>query len=309
MSAPTKQGIDYFPFDVDLLDDEALDRLREKYGCVINDVYIALLCLLYKKYGYYIPYETKKEQDDCTWYVFKKVRGGKFSPRQSVIPELIEGLVAGGLFSADHYPKIITSERAQETYYTATVERKTIDINPEYWIVSDDRMRKLSQKHPYWLSLHKNGNSDGQNPYSSENQCKSSENQCKSSEKPLKESKGSTIKKVSKKDISINESDDGNVPQMRDDGTYDLDEVSAWERKRPHAAIMDELGVSGIYRTTLENFLRYCHAHGHFIMNDKLTDIICRLDNHYGQGDEADEEKAKSLESAMRLGYYDVKEK
>ena len=303
MPAPTKQGIDYFPFDVDLLDDEALDRLREQYGCVINDVYISLLCLLYKKYGYYIPYETKKERDDCTWFVFKKVRGGKFSPRQQVIPELIEGLVAGGLFSADHYPKIITSERAQATYYKATVERTTIDINSEYWILSEEKMRKLSQKHPYWLSLHKNEILDDENQSSSEEQGKSSEEQGKSSEKTLKESKGNTIKKVSKKDV-YKEQASSDEPFLREDGTYAVEE---WERTRSHADIMNELGVDGAYRKTLENFLRYCHAHGHFIMNDKLTDIICRLDNYYGIYDE--DGKIASLESAMRLGYYDVKEK
>ena len=152
--AVKKEGLDYFPFSVDLLEDEKLDILREEYGVVANDVYISLLCLLYKKKGYYIPYETDIEKKDCVWFIYKRVRGGRYPVQQNAIPAVIESLVSQGLFSGRYFPKIITSERAQRTYYSATVERKadSLDIKKEYWLLSIEDMEKLSKKHPYYLS-------------------------------------------------------------------------------------------------------------------------------------------------------------
>ena len=152
--AVKKEGLDYFPFSVDLLEDEKLDILREEYGVVANDVYISLLCLLYKKKGYYIPYETDIEKKDCVWFIYKRVRGGRYPVQQNAIPAVIESLVSQGLFSGRYFPKIITSERAQRTYYSATVERKadSLDIKQEYWLLSIEDMEKLSKKHPYYLS-------------------------------------------------------------------------------------------------------------------------------------------------------------
>ena len=176
MARPTKQGLDYFPFDVDLLEDEKLDFLREQYGAIINDVYISLLCFLYKKKGYYIPYETEAEKQDCIWFIYKNIRGGKYPVKKESIPELIEACVARGLFSSDHYPKIITSERAQATFYSCTVDRTDINVEPEKWILTDEQMGKLSKKHSYYLSLHSNS-------YSTEKPSKSTEKPSKSTEK------------------------------------------------------------------------------------------------------------------------------
>ena len=157
-----KEGLDYFPFSVDLLEDETLDILREDYGVVVNDVYISLLCLLYKKKGYYVPYETEKEKKDCVWFIYKRVRGGRYPVQQNSIPKVIESLVSQGLFSGRYFPKIITSERAQRTYYSATVDRKadSLNIKPEYWLLSIEDMEKLSKKHPYYLSCTQISKSD-----------------------------------------------------------------------------------------------------------------------------------------------------
>ena len=163
-----KEGLDYFPFSVDLLDDEKLDILREDYGVVVNDVYISLLCLLYKKKGYYIPYETDIEKKDCVWFIYKRVRGGRYPVQQNAIPVVIESLVSQGLFSGRYFPKIITSERAQRTYYSATVDRKadSLNIKPEYWLLSIEDMEKLSKKHPYYLSCTQISKSDDLKPKS-----------------------------------------------------------------------------------------------------------------------------------------------
>lgn len=200
MARPTKQGLDYFPFDVDLLEDEKLDFLREQYGAIINDVYISLLCFLYKKKGYYIPYETEAEKQDCIWFIYKNIRGGKYPVKKESIPELIEACVARGLFSSDHYPKIITSERAQETFYSCTVDRTDINVEPEKWILTDEQMGKLSKKHSYYLSLHSAS-------FSTEKPSKSTEKSSKSTEKLLNKSKVKESKeeKIYKKESEFSE--------------------------------------------------------------------------------------------------------
>lgn len=222
MARPSKQGLDYFPFDVDLLDNEALDFLRERYGAIINDIYIALLCFLYKKKGYYIPYETETDKQDCIWYIYKKIRGGKYPAKKESIPEMIEACVAQGLFSGDHYPKIITSERAQATFYSCTVERRDVEVDPKKWILDDETMGRLSKKHSYYLSLHSNS-------YSTEKQSYSDEKRSKSTEKPLNKSK------VNKKEIykeNPEESDEIREPFPLIAKESDFSESAGKNRKR-----------------------------------------------------------------------------
>ena len=222
MARPSKQGLDYFPFDVNLLDNEALDFLRERYGAIINDIYIALLCFLYKKKGYYIPYETETDKQDCIWYIYKKIRGGKYPAKKESIPEMIEACVAQGLFSGDHYPKIITSERAQATFYSCTVERRDVEVDPKKWILDDETMGRLSKKHSYYLSLHSNS-------YSTEKQSYSDEKRSKSTEKPLNKSK------VNKKEIykeNPEESDEIREPSPLIAKESDFSESAGKNRKR-----------------------------------------------------------------------------
>lgn len=160
MSNLKPEGMSYFPFSVDLFEDEALERVRDEFGVVVNSVYVLMLCYLYKKKGYYIPYSTNKEKEDLHWYIYKRVQGGKYKIQLQVLPKVIEALVARELFSRELSPKIITSKRAQETYYRATVDRKAVEINPDYWLLNDVEMRKISQKHPYYLMLHPELKSD-----------------------------------------------------------------------------------------------------------------------------------------------------
>lgn len=274
MPAPTKEGLEYFPFDVDLLDNDDLDFLREKYGVVINDIYIALLTLLYRKKGYYIPYDTKQEQKECVWYIFKRVRGGKYPVKQEAIPEMIEALVAQGLFSGSHYPKIITSERAQKTYYSATVERKpeSFNIISEYWLLDDATMRKLSKRHPYYLFLHPEANSD-------EERSKSGDYQSNSEGKLLKESKVniSSIEdiKVSKKECN-----------KKKNQSYD--------------ELFENMGVTLNVKEALIEFIRHLQANGTILINSRLEDIIVELDMRFMTDESA---KVKYIKDAISKGY------
>lgn len=336
MAAPTKEGIDYFSFDVDLLDDDDFDFLRESYGLIINDVYIGLLTLLYREKGYYVPYETEEDKEKCVWYLYKRVRGGKHSVQKESIPTVIEALVSRGKFSRSHYPKIITSERAQKTYYKATVERKieSFNIIPEYWMLNEETMRKLSKVHPYYLFLYPESKSDG-------NQSKSDGNQSKSddlSESKVKDVSNDTLEER-KKEIDKNnhqpnfsEMTDEELaewaenPQMEfiDENFYEIYEKCLEERKRrieknsfngkvtkglyrlqSYDEVMDFWKVSETVKIALKSFLQHCALNKHICTNDKLVGIIHRLNAFYGIDDKG---KVESLQRAISGGYYDIKE-
>lgn len=76
-------------------------------------------------------------------------------------------------------------------------------------------------------------------------------------------------------------------------------------RLRSHAEIMEELGVSRTLRPTLQEFLRHCFINKHLVTNEKLTDIIERLNDYYEDDEEG---KCASLTKAINGGYYDIVE-
>ncbi|MCI1958858.1 MAG: DUF4373 domain-containing protein [Clostridia bacterium] len=145
MAAPIKTGLDYFPFDVDLLSDRKLRRCKLKYGYTATMIYIALLSILYKDKGYYIDY-SDRHKDDVVWEVLEYMQG-KYQPAAETVTEVIEDLVACELFSGDQFKsKTITSIRAQKIYYRSTVDRKAVDIDFDKWLLSEDEMKAISEK-------------------------------------------------------------------------------------------------------------------------------------------------------------------
>lgn len=149
MPAPKKKGLDYFPFGVDLLDDPKLIKPRMKYGSLAPYIYICLLKILYKDEGYFIDFRNK---EIVLWQLLNYCQGGNYTVKQETVEGVIDILVACELFSGDLYRLgIITSRRAQATYYSATVDRKTVDIDENIWLLTIEEMKSLSAKHCYYL--------------------------------------------------------------------------------------------------------------------------------------------------------------
>lgn len=145
MAAPIKTRLDYYPREIGLAKDRKFRPLKLKYGFAPVDIYEALLDLIYGDKGYYIEY-SPKTKDSVIWDIFEYLQA-KYQPTAETIEEIIEGLVACELFSDDLFKKqILSSNRIQETYYKCTVERSTIDINFDIWILSKDKMKSISSK-------------------------------------------------------------------------------------------------------------------------------------------------------------------
>ena len=59
-------------------------------------------------------------------------------------------------------------------------------------------------------------------------------------------------------------------------------------------------------RAALGQFIRHCMANGQVLTNDRFEDLICRLFDYYGAGDEKG--MCDSLYRAINGGYFDIRE-
>jgi hypothetical protein len=169
LAAPHKVTLDYFPHEVTLSVDSKFNALKRKFGFYVPYIYERILEIAYGRdgEGYYIKYSTEREKENCIEAVLQACVG-KYTPEPAVIAEIIEGLTAYGLFD-DRHPGIITSKRMQKNYYAATVDRKGVTIDNEIWELTFDEMKKLSQRHSYYIFLNGESNSDDNQPNNSIN--------------------------------------------------------------------------------------------------------------------------------------------
>ena len=272
-----KCGLKTFPLSVDL--DDGVKLVEAEFGLKGYAVVIKLYQAIYSR-GYYMKWDIDTQLLFMRDYCLVEVG-------RSLLSEIVACCVRRGVFESTLFEKyqILTSKRIQETFLTATKRSTKVIFEKEYAL-------------PIVYTFIENADKNGKTVnifFKNATDCM----QFQTKERKGKESKES--KKVSKEEIYIKSSSVAEPP-LREDGTYDFEE---WDKRRSHASIMDEMHVDGMYREKLEAFLRYCAAHGHFIMNDVLIDIICRLNEFY-EDDETG--KIKSLERAINGGYYDVKE-
>ncbi len=135
--ADFKSGLDYYSHYIGMTKDSKLRKIRKKYGSVGVDVWLAVLDLIYSDKGYYIAYGNEDEIDDVTWKVSDYVKG-KYAPDVTTVEEII----GGDLFKLG----ILSSKRVQLQYYASTVERKAVEVTPEYWLISVSEMKKVSER-------------------------------------------------------------------------------------------------------------------------------------------------------------------
>lgn len=137
MARPVKEGLDYFPFDVDFATNEKTEAITGEFGPKGVLIFIYLLAAIYRK-GYYLEWtELAKNQ------LVNRVSGATGELVGLVVKRLIEyGTFNKDLFLSDN---VLTSQRIQETFTDATKRRK-------------------SQKPTlYWIDAYNNSSSDGVN--------------------------------------------------------------------------------------------------------------------------------------------------
>lgn len=129
MARPVKEGLDYFPFDVDFATNEKTEAITGEFGPKGVLIFIYLLAAIYRK-GYYLEWtELAKNQ------LVNRVSGATGELVGLVVKRLIEyGTFNKDLFLSDN---VLTSQRIQETFTDATKRRKS-QKPTLYWINADN---------------------------------------------------------------------------------------------------------------------------------------------------------------------------
>lgn len=143
MGRQPKIGLDFWLRDVRLFRDPKLRRPRQEFGYLAPYVYECLLDILYGDKGYYIDYRGE-ERDNVLWQLLELTQG-RYPVTVETLANVIDSLVASGLFSGDQYRRgFITSARAQKGYFSATIDRKVVLVDFSIWLLSEDEMRELN---------------------------------------------------------------------------------------------------------------------------------------------------------------------
>lgn len=180
MGRNRKQGLDYFPFDVDFFSDLKIRKLIKCQGGKAVTVYALLLCNIYKN-GYYMRWDKELP------FIISEQTGYD----EVYIQEVIKSCFTVGLFSKELYEmeKVITSIGIQERYQSiCSLSRRICDIK-EYGLISSEK-----------------------NTFSSEEKAISSEEKSiTSEEKPI-----SSAKSTQRKEKEINKENTTNVVSKKD---------------------------------------------------------------------------------------------
>lgn len=120
MARPTKQGLDYFPFDVDFFEDEKIEAISGEFGIKGELVVIRLLCAIYRN-GYYIEWN-----DILKMKLLKKLSGVGVELLDLIVARLVTwGFFDKPLFNS---AQVLTSKGIQSRFREATKRRSTGEI-------------------------------------------------------------------------------------------------------------------------------------------------------------------------------------
>ncbi len=173
MARPQKEGLDYFPLDVDIDQDDKIQLIEAKFGIVGFGIIVKLLMKIYKE-GYFYEW-TEKEQ-----LLFSRRINVDINQANDVINECLKW----GLFDKNLYEKnnILTSKGIQRRYMEAVTRRKQVNIIKEFFLLNPS-------KYPNIVFANINSTNDNNNTLSNDVNVNIYP-QSKVKESKVKESKG-----------------------------------------------------------------------------------------------------------------------
>lgn len=149
MARTVKNGLEYFPFDVDFFQDLRIRKLIKYQGGKAITVYALLLCLIYKS-GYYIKWDNELP------FIISEQTGYD----EAYIQEVINCCLSIGLFSKELFKseRVMTSNGIQKRYMNINrISKRTASITEYNLIerrneVETDTNKKSVQPEPSELS-------------------------------------------------------------------------------------------------------------------------------------------------------------
>ena len=131
LARPKKNGLSYFPLDVDFFEDSKIKILRARYGRDGIVFYIYLLCEIYKE-GYYIQVD-----DDFEYIISDDLKMDQNKAKQVLNFLLSRSLFDNTLFQSD---KVLTSAGIQRRFQLAVKERarkNPIEVG-RFWLLKKE---------------------------------------------------------------------------------------------------------------------------------------------------------------------------
>jgi hypothetical protein len=131
VARPQKDGLDYFPLDVDMDQDDKVALIEAQHGIVGFAVVIKLLMKIYKN-GYFYEW-TEKEQ-----LLFSKRINVDINGVNVIINDCIKwGLFDGNMLESY---KILTSKGVQKRFLEAASRRQKAEISKKYLLLDDEQV-------------------------------------------------------------------------------------------------------------------------------------------------------------------------
>ena len=129
MARPLKDGVDYFPKDVDFYNDDKVRLLRGEFGAKGMYILDYILCEIYGKNGYFL----KWDQSKC----FLVSDGAGCGCGPEYISEFIAGCLRCSFFDERVFKLfgVLTSAGIQRRYIRMFNGRDEINIIEEYWLL------------------------------------------------------------------------------------------------------------------------------------------------------------------------------
>jgi len=130
LARPQKTGLEYFPLDVDIDQDDKIQLIEARFGITGFAIIIKLFMKIYKE-GYYYKW-TEKEQ-----LLFSK----RINVDINLVNDVINECIKWGLFDSTLYEKykILTSKGIQRRYLEATSRRKQVELIEEYCLIDPSK--------------------------------------------------------------------------------------------------------------------------------------------------------------------------
>ena len=132
MARISKPGLDYFPLDVNFLQDRKVRRISCRHHAAGIAALTSLLCLIYKEKGYYILWNK-----DTLFDIAQEACCG-----EEEMQAIIDDCLAVGLFDNLIYKEygVLTSQAIQEQYHKIiTDSRRKYKLPLEhFWIIKED---------------------------------------------------------------------------------------------------------------------------------------------------------------------------
>ena len=152
MARISKSGLDYFPLDVNFLQDRKVRRISSRHHAAGIAALTSLFCLIYKEKGYYVPWN-----QDTLFDVAQEA-----CCEEAEMQAIIDDCLAVGLFDPHIYKvySVLTSQVIQEQYHKIiTDSRRKYKLPLEhFWLITDGETEQQKDEYGKENSIAKSEN-------------------------------------------------------------------------------------------------------------------------------------------------------